>query len=375
MTQKAAALRKKLHAVAEAPAPASAPAGKAKAAPGRKILILRGALGALALLALYFGGHWLLVGRFLVSTDDAFIAADLSGIAARVPGTVAEVPVAENSAVAAGTVLVKIDDADYRLAVESAGNRIESQNAAIARLGEQVKAQDATIAAARANVDAARAAADREANNYTRAEKLQAQKFASNQTLEAALAARDAANAALSAAEQQVTRAQAELGVLKAQTVEAQAGLKELQTALAKAERDLASTEIKAPFDGTVGNRAVEPGQYVQPGTRVMALIPAKTAYVEANFKETQLGRIRPGMKAQIEVDAFSNAIEGEVESIAPASGAQFSLLPPENATGNFTKIVQRIPVRIAVKDPSGLMLRPGLSAVVTIDTRSGPAP
>ncbi|MFL5258668.1 MAG: HlyD family secretion protein, partial [Hyphomicrobiales bacterium] len=139
--------------------------------------------------------------------------------------------------------------------------------------------------------------------------------------------------------------------------------------------RDLSFTEIKAPFDGIVGNRAVEPGQYVQPGQRLVALVPVSTAYVEANVKETQLADVRPGQKAKVAVDAWNGAeVEGTVESISPASGAEFSLLPPENATGNFTKITQRVPVRIRIPDSAAAKLRAGLSVVVDIDTRDAGA-
>jgi len=166
--------------------------------------------------------------------------------------------------------------------------------------------------------------------------------------------------------------AQAQADVIKAQNIEAKRVLQELETAAARAERDLSFTEIKAPFDGIVANRAVEPGQYVQPGQRVMALVPSNAAYIDANFKETQLGDIKLGQKADVTVDALGNQhIEGTVAAIAPASGAEFSLLPPDNATGNFTKITQRIPVRITLPGTALAQLRPGLSAVVSIDTRT----
>ena len=171
--------------------------------------------------------------------------------------------------------------------------------------------------------------------------------------------------------------AEANLAVLRAQRAEAERARDELKIALARARRDLDFATVRAPFDGVVGNKAAQPGAFVTPGARLMALVPVDTAYVEANFKETQLGRIAHGQKATILVDAYNDRrIEGVVDSVAPASGAQFSLLPPENATGNFTKIVQRVPVRISVPADiarSGI-LRPGLSVIVDIDTRSGDA-
>jgi membrane fusion protein (multidrug efflux system) len=193
------------------------------------------------------------------------------------------------------------------------------------------------------------------------------------QSVDQALADRDRTKAAVAAAEAAVAAAQAQRDVLDAQKGEAQRARAELVNALDRARRDLSFTQIRAPFDGIVGNRAAQPGQYVQPGTRLLALVPAQSAYVEANFKETQLARMKPGQKVEIAVDALSGRkIEGVVASIAPATGSQFSLLPPENATGNFTKIVQRVPVRIAV--PADLaakgLLRPGLSVVASVDTR-----
>ncbi len=144
-----------------------------------------------------------------------------------------------------------------------------------------------------------------------------------------------------------------------------------MNTTLAKAERDLSFTSVRAPFDGTVANRAVEPGQFVQGGTRLMALVPADGAYIEANFKETQLADLHAGQKAEISIDALDGEVfEGHVLSLAPASGSEFSLLPPENATGNFTKITQRVPVKVSVPPELAAKLRPGLSVTVTVDTR-----
>lgn len=346
---------KKLSPAEATPAKETPSAPAAKPASGRKALILRALAGLAAALLILWGGHWLIWGRHLVSTDDAFVGADFSSLAARVGGTVQAVRVAENASVNQGDVLVEIDSGDYVLALDAATHRVETQKAALARIGQQAQAQLANIAAAKA-------ALAREEAAFIRASSLNESAFASAKVLEEARAARDSAAAGLAAAE-------AQLNVLKAQAMEATAQLKELETARAKAERDLSFTQVKAPFAGIVGNRAVEPGQYVQPGTRLMALVPQNSAYVEANFKETQIGKLKPGQKVEIEVDAFGSAVDGEVESIAPASGAQFALLPPENATGNFTKIVQRVPVRIRITDAKGLELRPGLSVVVTVDT------
>ena len=286
-------------------------------------------------------------------------------MSAKVAGYVAELPVPENTLVKAGTTILRLDDGDFRLAIASAKDRIALQNATIARISEQVKAQDAEIESARSKVAMAEADAANAAANFERQNALVKKSFASVQALDQARADRDHAAAAVASAKADLQAAEAQRDVLGAQINEARATLGELNTELAKAERDLSFTEIKAPFDGIIGNRAVEPGQYVQTGQRIMALVPV------ANLKETQLADVKLGQRAKISVDAWDGAtVEGIVESISPASGAEFSLLPPENATGNFTKITQRVPVRIRIPENAAAKLRAGLSVVVDIDTR-----
>ncbi len=197
--------------------------------------------------------------------------------------------------------------------------------------------------------------------------------FASRQALETAQANRDQGRAAVTGAQAAIDAAEANVEVTQAQQQEAQRALAELRTALAKAERDLAFTEIRAPIDGVIGNRAMQTGDYVQTGQRLASLVPLDEVYIDANFKETQLARLQPGQKVSISVDALpEHAIEGTVDSFAPASGAVFSLLPPDNATGNFTKIVQRVPVRMRVPADVAAqgLLRPGMSVVVSVDTK-----
>ncbi|MGO4872246.1 MAG: HlyD family secretion protein [Roseiarcus sp.] len=353
-------------------------------------------LPAVLLVALGYGGYlaydWFVEGRFLVTTDDAYVGADTAIIAAKVAGHVTDVAVADNAFVHAGDLLVRLDDGDYRLAVEAAKNKIATQDATIARIGQQVEAQSAAIAQAAAQVESAAAqiqgaGADQQRAKleFDRSLKLAETNFGSQQRLEQATADRartaaamSAANAAKTAAEAALAGAKDNLEVLKAQQTEAVRVRSELVTAEEKAKRDLSFTEIRAPFDGVVGNKAVELGQYAQPGTRLLALVPLTSAYVDANFKETQLDSIRPGQKVDLAVDSFDGrVIPGVVASIAPASGAEFSLLPPDNATGNFTKVVQRIAVRIAVA-PEALKegtLRPGLSVVASVHTRDESLP
>ncbi|RFB78464.1 HlyD family secretion protein [Methylovirgula sp. 4M-Z18] len=326
------------------------------------------------------GYDWFTYGRFLVSTDDAYVKTDMSVLAAKVPGYIAAVPVTNNASVKAGDVLATIDDGDYRLAVQAAKDKIDTQDATIERIGEQEKMQGAQIDAANAQLTSAQAEQVRANAFFDRAAALVETAAGSKASLDTARADKDRAVAAVTSAKAAIDTAKANLAVLQAQKVEAVKGKDELQTALDKAERDLSFTVIRAPFDGVVGNKAAQPGQYVQTGTRLMALVPLDSAYIDANFKETQLGNIKPGQKVDIAVDAYSRrTIEGTVESLSPASGSEFSLLPPENATGNFTKIVQRLPVRIHIPQDVAQegILRPGMSVVVDVHTRDDvkPAP
>ncbi len=322
---------------------------------------------------LKFGYDWYVEGRFLVGTDDAYVRADMSIIAAKVSGLVAAVTVTDNQHVQAGDELVRIDDVDYKLAVAAAKDKLATQDATVARFDQQIAAQQPMIDQAEAQIAADKADILRTQADFERADNLARSDYGSKQRLDQARADRDRATAALSSAQAALEGAKANLAVVQSQKLEAVHVRAELQTALAQAESNLQATVIRAPFSGVIGNRAAQAGQYIQPGTRLLALVPLDKAYVEANFKETQLARLKPGQKVRVAVDAWSSdAVEGTVESLAPASGSQFSLLPPENATGNFTKIVQRVPVRIAVPASATEQgnLRPGLSVVVDVDTR-----
>ncbi len=348
------------------------------------------------LAALGYGGKmaydYFVEGRFLVSTDDAYVGASTAIIAAKATGHLTQVPVVDNQVVHRGDLLALIDDGDYRNAVDSAQARIATQDATIARFGQQIDAQGAVISQAEAQAEAtqaqlkgAEADAERAALEYNRSLKLEQTSFGSQQRLEQATADRDRTAAALIAAKANVAStaagvqgAKANLDVLKAQRDEATRQRAELVTALDKAKRDLSFTRVVAPFDGIVGNKAAEVGNLVQPGTRLMALVPLNASYVDANFKETQLADIKPGQKVDVAIDALGGkAVEGVVSSISPASGSEFSLLPPDNATGNFTKVVQRVAVRITFPEEvlKTVPLRPGLSVVATVHTRDPDAP
>ena len=337
--------------------------------------------GAIAVLAIsvagYFGYGWLTVGRFTVTTDDAYVQAYNTTLAAKVSGYLASVPVTDNTVVHAGDVIATIDDGDYRLAVDAARGKVATQTATIARMGHQIEAQEAAVAQAKTQLASAQAGQTRAQLELERQINLVARDASSRQLLEQAQANRDQGVATVQGAQAAIESASANVDVLKGQQQEATSTLDELKTALAKAERDLSFTVIRAPIDGVIGNRAMQTGDFVQTGQRVASLVPLDDVFINANFKETQVARLRPGQTASIAVDALpEHSIEGTIESFSPASGAVFSLLPPDNATGNFTKIVQRLPVRIHVPPAVARegLLRPGMSVVVSVNTKADKA-
>jgi membrane fusion protein (multidrug efflux system) len=341
----------------------------------RRPQVLAVVLLAVAALGAWYGYRWWTDGRFMVWTDDAYVGAKTATLAAKVPGYIASLDVEDNAPVHAGDIIATIDDGDYKLAVDAARGRIKTQRAAIERLGRQITAQQAAVEQAKAQLVSAKAGAVRAKLELDRQQSLAFRDFASKQNLEQAFANHDQTDAAVTSARAAVDAAIANVEVSKGQQEEARQTLAELETALARAERDLSFTVIRAPFDGVVGNRAIQVGGYVQTGTRLISLVPLDGVYVDANFKETQLARIKPGAHVAITIDALPDVvIDGTVESIAPASGAVFSLLPPDNATGNFTKIVQRLPVRIRVAPEVAQQgaLRPGMSVAASVDTRTG---
>jgi membrane fusion protein (multidrug efflux system) len=333
-------------------------------------------LGALALMAgVWFAYQYITVGRFIVSTDDAYVGVHMSIISPKVSAYVTDVPIVDNESVKAGQVLVRLDDGDYRLALDQAKSKLATQNAQILTFDAQIQAAEATAAQARAQLESAKATVVKAEADFRRTSALTAKDYSTKASLDATIAARDSARAQVKADEAGIQSADANIALLHAQREQAVEVAKELQVAVDQAARDLSFTVIRAPFDGIIGNRSVQVGDYVTPSKRLAAVVPLDKVYVDANLKETQLGPVAVGQTVSVVVDALDGeALKGTVVSVAPASGSQFSLLPPENATGNFTKIVQRVPVRIAVpaSEAKG-RLRPGLSVVVGIDTRTTP--
>jgi len=344
---------------------------------GKRKFVFMGIVAALALAVAAYGVHWLLVGRFHVSTDDAYVRANNTTLGARVSGHIAAIFPHDNSVVHAGDVIFKIDDGDYRIAMDAARTRIETQQATIERLGRQVTAQEGAAEQARAQLASAEAGLKRMMLDFDRQQELSSKGYASHATFEVSEAGRDQGSAAVKAARAAVEVARENVEVAKAQQAEARAQLMELQTNLAKAERDLDFTSVRTPVDGTFSNRMINAGDFITVGQRLANIVPLDDVFIDANFKETQLRRIRPGQPVTISVDAYGHRkFAGTVESISPAAGSVFTLLPPDNATGNFTKIVQRLPVRIRVpKDVARQnLLRAGMSVYATVDTTEGAA-
>jgi len=343
--------------------------------PGKGKMVFMGVAALLALAAISYGVHWVLVGRFHIATDDAYVRANSTMLGARVSGHLSAIFANDNTLVHAGDVIFRIDDGDYRIAADAARTKIETQQATIDRIGRQVIAQESAAEQSKAQLASAEAGLKRANLDYDRQQTLNTKGFATHATFEQSEAGRDQGLAGVKAAQAAYDAARDNVEVTKAQQAEARAQLAELQTTLAKAERDLDFTSVRAPVDGTFSNRLVNTGDYIVVGQRLGNVVPLDDVFIDANFKETQLKRIRPGQPVTISVDAYGHRkFAGIVESISPAAGSVFTLLPPDNATGNFTKIVQRLPVRIRVpKDVAKQnLLRAGMSVYATVDTTLG---
>ncbi len=392
-------------AIDSSASPAGRPAGRGLN--DRHLRIARVVIPAGAVVVAVAALSFWLYSRTRESTDDAQIEGNIVPISARVGGTVAEVLVDDNQAVEAGTVLVRIDPADYEVAVRRAEAELADAKAAAAAASTAVPITEtdtasrlanarAAVVAARKEVDAARARLAEAKANHTRAasdltryRQLVEKDEISRQQFDAAVATEtagrssvEAAEAGLAAAESHVTPAEAELRAAgtadeqvraaRARAEAAQATASKNQAALDQARLNLGYAVIKAPVAGIVSRKSVQPGQVVQAGQPLLALVPLDRIWVVANYKESQLRRMRPGQEATVYVDAYARTYKGHVDSIGGATAAKFSLLPPENATGNYVKVVQRVPVKIVLEkdqDPEHL-LRPGMSVVPTVRVR-----
>jgi membrane fusion protein, multidrug efflux system len=343
---------------------------------GIRLLILLVAGFLVAFLA-YEWNWWVGAARDQ-RTDDAYLQADLTPLAAKSPGYVRSVPVQDFQRVKAGDLLVEIVDDDYRASLAQAQANVEAARTAIDNIKQQKVLQQALVKQAEATIDATQADLTRYHLEAVRQQDLLVTKFAgTEQLVEQAVDNEKHTAAVLELNRAQLDQQRQQLNVLGSQEQQAEAALKGQEAARDLAQIALGYTRITAPVDGMVSERQVRPGQYVSVGTQVITLVPLPDVWIVANYKETQMTRIRVGQPARATVDAFPGVVlRGHVDSWSPASGAQFALLPPDNATGNFTKVVQRIPVKIVLDpDPKlAYLLRPGMSVIATIDTSALPA-
>src|SRR5450631_2602754 len=353
--------------------PASRAPATAKNFNFRKLLLTGAAVAVLTGAAWYGFDYWT-VGRYLISTDDAYVKADNTTVAPKVSGYLHEVLVGDNEPVRAGQLLARIDQRDINVALDQARADVAAAHAAIASKQGQLGVQQAVIDAAKATVDVDKAAVTFTAQENKRYTDLAATGFGSVQNAQQAQSRNAGAQAAIARDTANLASALKQVDLLKAEIVQANAAMARAEAVQSQAELNLEYTSIVAPINGVVGNRSLRIGQFVQAGTQLMSVVPVAGAYVVANFKETQLTDVRKGQRVEIAVDTFPGQIvHGHVDSIAPASGQEFALLPPDNATGNFTKVVQRIPVKIALDLDEGSVveLRSGMSVIPTVETKS----
>ena len=331
-------------------------------------------LGTLiVLVGAWYGYGWWTEGRFIESTDDAYVGGDVTVMAPKIAGFIAQVAVEDNQEVHAGDLLVRLDDRDYRAALAKAEALVDGERATLANLEASRHLQQAKVAEARASISGTAAESVRAHDDQVRYRNLSSTSAVSVQAFQKAdaeykqaLAGQQRAQAGLQAAERQ-------LEVIDTQKQQAEAALAAAEADRETARLNLGYTELRAPFDGVIGNRSARQGSYATIGAALVSVVPARGLWVDANFKENQLAHMRPGQLVSVEADVLPGKVfQGHVASLAPATGAQFSLLPAENATGNFTKIVQRVPVRVQLDGAAGYLglLRPGLSVTASVDQR-----
>ncbi|AWL96898.1 MULTISPECIES: HlyD family secretion protein [Bradyrhizobium] len=337
----------------------------------RAALALAAALGVAA--GADFGHYYLTTGRYLETTDDAYVKADSTIIAPKVSGYIAQVLVSDNQPVTAGQLLAKIDDRDFRAALRQADADVAAGEAAVRNLDAQLALQQPIIEQGIADIAAAEANLKFAQEEQARYDGLMKTGSGTVQRAQQTDAALRASNAQWQHAKSGLLAAERRVDVLTTQRAQAIAQRDRAAAMEQQAALNLSYTAVTAPVDGTVGARSLRVGQFVQAGTQLMAVVPLDAVYVVANFKETQLTHVRNGQPVELKIDSFhSTRLKGHVDSLSPASGLEFALLPPDNATGNFTKIVQRVPVKIVLDDHNlkGL-LRPGMSAEPTVDTKA----
>jgi membrane fusion protein (multidrug efflux system) len=358
-----------------AAAPVSTPVSKGR---DRRLRLKRLAPAALGLLvaigATKYGYDWWRIGRFIETTDDAYAGGNVTPVSPHVAGFISEILVADNQRVAAGQLLIRLDPRDFRAALNRAQALADERRATLGSLEAKYVLQQQLVAQAEADLAAKTAKAAFASEDASRYRNLATTGYGTRQSAERTLAADREAQSAIKAAHAALAAARQQLTVLQAEITAAGAAVAQAKADLETARLNLGYTEIRSPIDGYIGNRAGKVGTYITSGAYLLSVIPAQGLWVDANFKEDQLARMQPGQPATLVADARPGKVfHGHVESLAPGTGAVFSVIPPENATGNFTKIVQRVPVRIALDDAQFGELRPGLSTTVSVDTRSEP--
>src|SRR5690242_5374071 len=342
-----------------------------------KRLLAMTAAGLLVSAGVWYGQDWWTTGRFIETTDDAYAGGDVTPIAPHVAGFVGQILVADNQHVAAGDLVIRLDDRDFRAAFDRATAIVAQRQASLAGLQSREAMQQSLIRQASADLAVKNAQANFAHQDSVRYGQLAATNMGSRQNAERASAVDQAAQAAVVAAKAALDAAHQQLSVFDSQIAAARAAVDEAEAELQSARLALGYTEIRSPIDGYVGNRSAQIGAYATSGNYLLTIVPDRQLWIDANFKEDQLRHIRLGQRATVVTDALPDHVfRGRVLSLAPGTGAIFSVIPPENATGNFTKIVQRVPVRIALdpSDPLLAALRPGLSATVSVDTRADTA-
>lgn len=343
------------------------------AAVGKKKSLPKLILAIFLILAVIAVIYYFLVYRFYESTDNAYLKADVTWVNPRVAGEITRLDVKNNQAVKAGQVLMQLDDRDTQARYQQASAITQLKEAALDVQRQNIAGQQAMIAEAQAGLEAANAEMSRLKKDYNRYQQLLSEGVTTRQRLETVQSQYLSAVA-------QVKRAQASVAAAQAQLAGIQAGREQLVADVNSAKAnvnligvDASSAQVIAPVDGTIGDLAVRLGSRVSPQTRLLAIVPLEKTFVEANFKETQITQMHVGQQVTVELDAYpDHEFTGHIDSFSPASGAEFSLMPPENATGNFNKVVQRIPVKVVLNRKAGdPVLRPGLSATVKVDLRT----
>ena len=325
--------------------------------------------------AAWYADHWWRIARYVESTDDAYVGGNVTPISPHVAGFVSDILVADNQYVHAGELLIRLDDHDFRAAVDHAEAVLRQRIAMLASLRGKSALQQSTIRQAGADLVAKAARARFASQDAVRYQRLALTSMGSRQDAERTSAIDEEARSAVLSSQAGLDAAKQQLAVLDAEIAEADGAVAQARADLQTARLNLGYTEIRSPIDGYIANRAAQLGAYVSEGAYLVTVIPARALWVDANFKEDQLARMAPGQPATFVADVMAGHVfHGRVLSLAPGTGAIFSVIPPENATGNFTKIVQRVPVRIALEDDDATLgrLRPGLSTTVTVDTRPG---